>query len=152
MEELKSSNRPFKMSNASVRSLSGDCDYYRVRLNSAFKSSGNNVEAVYNINQLFPNSRANLIRFSQVATWWSPTAWRSCQGQLNKVARWLWFARRQPTADVLYYNSTWSSSWWLVGQRSLCEFCRFCQPAQHRMRMPAPAMHVRHSLPTGDIL
>ena len=39
---------------------------------------------------------------SQVATWWSPTAWRSCQGQLNKVARWLWFARRQPTADVLY--------------------------------------------------
>ena len=61
MEELKSSNRPFKMSNASVRSLSGDCDYYRVRLNSRFKSSGNNVEAVYNINQLFPNNRANLM-------------------------------------------------------------------------------------------
>ena len=61
MEELKSSNRPFKIQDASVRSLSGDCDYYRVRLNSAYKSHGSNVEAVYNINQLFPNSRANLM-------------------------------------------------------------------------------------------
>ena len=61
MESLNSSYRPFKTSNASVRSLDGDCDYYRVRLNSAFKSSGNNVEAVYNINQLFPNNRANLM-------------------------------------------------------------------------------------------
>ena len=61
MEALKSSVRPFKSQDASVRSLSGDCDYYRVRLNSAHKSHGNNVEAIYNINQLFPNSRANLM-------------------------------------------------------------------------------------------
>jgi len=61
MGELKSSHHPFTMQNASVRSLTGDCDYYHVRLNSAHKSHGNNVEAIYNINQLFPNSRANLM-------------------------------------------------------------------------------------------
>jgi len=61
MESLKHAQRPFKLQNASVNSLSGDCDYYRVRLNSQYKSSGTDAEAVYNIQQLFPNHRANLM-------------------------------------------------------------------------------------------
>ena len=61
MESLKHAQRPFKLQNASVNSLSGDCDYYRIRLNSEYKSSGTDAEAVYNIRQLFPNHRANLM-------------------------------------------------------------------------------------------
>ena len=60
MESLNSSYRPFKTSNASVRSLDGDCDYYRIRVNPTFKSSGSDTSAVYDLKHVFPNNRFNL--------------------------------------------------------------------------------------------
>eukprot|EP01052_Picozoa_sp_SAG31_P011862 SAG31_NODE_682_length_12841_cov_13.637655_7_plen_475_part_00 len=61
MEQLKSSYRPFKSSNASINSLSGDCDYYRVTIDSRYKSSGTDTDANYDLKQVFPNARTNLM-------------------------------------------------------------------------------------------
>ena len=61
MEELKSAHRPFKVQNASVNSLTDGDEYYRIRVNSLYKSSGSDTDAVYDIRRLFPNSRADLL-------------------------------------------------------------------------------------------
>eukprot|EP01050_Picozoa_sp_SAG11_P029436 SAG11_NODE_8289_length_1033_cov_30.554604_1_plen_332_part_10 len=66
MESLKHAQRPFKLQNASVNSLSGDCDYYRVLLDSEFRigaddaTPSSQIDAEYDIGQLLPNARSNL--------------------------------------------------------------------------------------------
>ena len=66
METLNSSHRPFKIQNAVVNSLSGDCDYYRVTLDSDYRIGALNdppssqVEAIFDMGRLLSNIRANL--------------------------------------------------------------------------------------------
>eukprot|EP01050_Picozoa_sp_SAG11_P018420 SAG11_NODE_2777_length_2982_cov_719.588970_6_plen_74_part_01 len=66
MESLKHAQRPFKLQNASVNSLSGDCDYYRVLLDSDDRigagdaTPSSQMDAEYDIGQLLPNARSNL--------------------------------------------------------------------------------------------
>lgn len=61
MEQLKSAHRPFKVQNASVNSLTNGCDYYRIRVSSDKKSSGSDNDALYDIQRVFPNNRADLL-------------------------------------------------------------------------------------------
>ena len=61
MEQLKSAHRPFKVQNASVNSLTNGCDYYRIRVSSGNKSSGSDNDALYDIQRVFPNNRADLL-------------------------------------------------------------------------------------------
>ena len=62
MEELKSAIRPFKVSGHYKQSLKDGTEYYRVTLQSEFKSAGStNTDAVFNIGSVFPNLRADLM-------------------------------------------------------------------------------------------
>ena len=62
MEEVKSAIRPYKVSGHYKQSLKDGTEYYRVTLQSEFKSVGStNTDAVFNVGSVFPNLRADLM-------------------------------------------------------------------------------------------
>ena len=64
MEEVKSAIRPFKVSGHYKHSLKDGTEYYRVTLQSEFKTAGStNTDAVFNVGSVFPNLRADLCTY-----------------------------------------------------------------------------------------
>jgi hypothetical protein len=60
-ETLNSKVRSYNTNNTSQQNLSGGCDYYRVKLNSLHRNSGDMNDATYTIHGVFPNNNAKLL-------------------------------------------------------------------------------------------